>query len=155
MARKVSVEVDGVNMAEQVLAPPPFDIDCPLMRPGGRAGLNYWKSHCKWRHEDKNLKTTCYPQCKAYRPENIVKQALTPDEATSTKILYTRLAKENWYDMYYFNRLSTGEIAAEFNVTRNIIRAYLIVERSERVGEPVYKLGRKRDEDVTCKIQKG
>lgn len=143
MGRKMSIEVEAGNILGGIKEEPEFDVDCPYMRPSGRIGMNYWKSHCAWRNKNRNLSATCYPECHAYddtkkainKPNNI-------NGRTKKTELYLRLAP-SWYKMYYIDGLSTLEISTSFKISRTAIRKHLLLERRRRVGDHITKLGRR------------
>lgn len=72
MAKKVSVEVDGVNPGEAEKIKP-FDIYCPLMSNSQNyQRLNYWETNCRMRNKKPELHATCYPHCKMNKNKLVV-----------------------------------------------------------------------------------
>lgn len=135
--RSISIKVNAGNILGPVVAAPPYDIDCPYMRPSGRAGLNYWKKSCAIRNRDKNLKDTCYPVCHAHEK---AKQAKTNASSRETKEkLYMDLAA-NWYRMYIIDKFTIKEIASAFNSSSATVRRYILKEKRKRIGNHVVRI---------------
>ncbi len=109
----MTIQVSGVNSAEQTETTP-YDVFCPRMETEGTKGqLNYWASSCKIRNTYPWLEKTCFPTCQFTKDSIDLSIANQPmDWQQKIRALHKK-------------GLTRQEVAEKLNVSISTVHKYL------------------------------
>jgi len=126
MGYRVGISGEGCNLLDEQ-GPEPFDVDCYLMRPGGKEGPNTWKKQCELRYQMPENKGVCHPNCKY----NASSMRFAPGERPNFK---TVIERANIFLEESKAGLSHSAIAEKYGCSSSTVGKYIGMVKEDRVS---------------------